>query len=274
MHLGIIGYGSITSTLLDLLASDGSLDIKRLTLLARPAKRDIADMALRNHALASISTLQVVEDADAMVAQRPDLVVECAGCAAVADYAPALLRADIDVATISIGALADEAVQAKLTDAASAGRARLILPSGAIGGIDLLSALGAVETVDVVYRGTKPPKAWRGTPAEQSIALDDLRERTTFFQGSAREAALTYPKNANVAATLALAGGGFDATKVQLIADPHATGNSHAYDVVSPSARFTMQIEGIPSPGNAKTSVATVYSILREIKNHKGPVTI
>jgi aspartate dehydrogenase len=126
----------------------------------------------------------------------------------------------------------------------------------------------------VSYRGIKPPRAWAGTPAAAQVDLDTLDRAATFFRGDARQAARDYPKNANVAATLALAGAGFEATRVELVADPAAPGNVHEYSVTSPLASYSIRIENKASAGNAKTSVATVFSVLREIRNRVGPVAI
>lgn len=260
MHLGLIGYGNIASTLV------GLLDGVRVTALARPGRAAAAAGALPG--------AEVIEDVDALIAARPDLVVECAGQQAVFDSVLPLLRAGIDVVVVSIGALADDALHGALTEAARAGGARVILPSGAIGGIDLLSALSPSGETQVRYTGTKPPAAWKGTPAEDALDLDGLTSRAVFFEGTARDAARTYPKNANVAATLALAGGGFDRMQVALVADPEATGNLHAYSVETPAARFDIRIENKPSSGNVKTSAATIYSVLREIRNRIGPMVI
>ncbi|MGP6086377.1 aspartate dehydrogenase [Antarctobacter jejuensis] len=261
MQLGLIGYGSIASTLAGLLGDDVSL-----TALARPGRGAAASQALPG--------ATVVEDVEALIAAEPDMVVECAGQAAVRDSVPALLRAGIDVVVVSIGALADDTLHADLKHAATEGGARVILPAGAVGGIDLLSALSASGEAHVRYTGTKPPAAWKGTPAEDKLALDTLAEATVFFKGTAREAALGYPKNANVAATLALAGGGFDRMQVSLVADPAAPGNLHAYAVETPAARYEIRIENKPSTGNVKTSAATIYSVLREIRNRIGPMVI
>jgi len=119
--------------------------------------------------------------------------------------------------------------------------------------------------VDVIYRGIKPPQAWRGSPAETLIDLTSITQATTFFQGNGRDAALAFPKNANVVAALALAGAGFERMRVELIADPGATGNRHAYTVASPLCRYTMDIEATGAAGNARTSVTTVLSLLQEI---------
>ncbi|MFP4043128.1 MAG: aspartate dehydrogenase domain-containing protein, partial [Rhodosalinus sp.] len=103
--------------------------------------------------------------------------------------------------------------------------------------------------------------------------LDALTEPAVFFEGNARSAAAQFPKNANVAATLALAGAGFEATRARLKADPAAPGNIHEYEVISPVARYSMRIENVAS-GNARTSLSTVYSLRREIANRVGPLAV
>jgi aspartate dehydrogenase len=271
MRLGLIGFGNIATTLIGLLR-DGGLLPDALVLQLRPGCRDRVQAEL-DARFAQLEA-ELVSDVAGLLAARPGLVVECAGHDAVADSVPQLLRAGIDVVVVSVGALAEPDVQAELTHAAQQGGARLILPAGAVGGVDLLAALGAADGVSVRYRGTKPPRAWAGTPAEDLLDLSALTEPATFFTGTAREAARRYPKNANVAATLALAGPGFEATEVALVADPSATGNIHEYDVEAPAARYSIRIEGKPSAGNAKTSVTTVYSVFREIRNRLGPVAI
>lgn len=259
MHLGLVGYGNIGAALLDLLTPE---DAARITVLARPGR------------LVDAPRVGVVETPEALIAARPDLLVECAGHAAARDVAVPALRAGIDVVLVSVGALSDATLESDLRNAAAAGSARLILPSGAIGGIDLLAAMAAAGGLNVNYRGTKPPAAWRGTPAEERIDLNALTEATVFYTGTAREIAQAFPKNANVAATLGLAGAGLDATRVELVADPGAAGNRHAYRVTSPLGDFEVNIANHPSAGNAKTSAATIYSVLREIRNRNGPVVI
>lgn len=266
MRLGLIGFGNIGSTLVRLM-DEAERAPAHLAVLVRPGRVEAVQAALGSKA-------SVVTDAEALVAEAPDLVVECAGHAAVRAHVPLLLRAGIDVVQVSVGAMADDVLEADLQQAARSGNARLILPPGAVGGVDLLAALSAAGAVDVTYQGIKPPKAWAGTPAEQACDLGALTERTVFFRGTAREAARDFPKNANVAATLALAGAGFEATLVELVADPAAPGNVHTYEVRSAVANFRMEIENLPSAGNVKTSVSTVYSVLREIRNRMESVVI
>lgn len=270
MRLGLIGVGNIARTLVRLMRDTG-LAPAHLAVLVRPGREEAARAALSQ---VFDGPLAVVSDAAALLAEQPDLVVECAGHAAVAAYGPAVLRAGVDLVQVSVGAMADERLAAELRQAAEAGGARIVLPAGAVGGIDLLSALAPAGNLAVTYRGIKPPRAWAGTPAEAALDLHTVTGSTVFFRGTARDAAREYPKNANVAATLALAGAGFEATQVELVADPAAPGNLHAYEVRSDVANVRMEIENLPSAGNVKTSVSTVYSVLREIRNRVNPVVI
>lgn len=269
MHLGLIGYGNISRTLVDVLAREGAA-LAHLTVLVRPGREDAVRQALAGHS----APVLVVSDGAALVAARPNLVVECAGHTAVATDVAACLRAGIETVIVSIGALADTALHDKVRAAAREGGTRIVLPAGAIGGVDLLSALRPSGITAVTYFSRKPPLAWRGTPAETLLDLPALTEATEFFTGNARDAALHYPKNANVAATLALAGLGFEGTQVRMIADPAVTQNIHEYSVRSGAADYTMRIQGNPSPDNPKTSVATVYSAAREVLNRLHEVAI
>ena len=119
-----------------------------------------------------------------------------------------------------------------------------------------------------------PRKGWRGSPAETKLDLDALSEPTVHFNGSARKAALEYPKNANVAASVALAGIGFDATTVELIADPGAQRNTHEIVAEGDFGRFEFLIEGKSLPDNPRSSAITAMSVVREILNPASPVII
>lgn len=271
MHLGLIGYGSISAELLGLI--DG-FAVSRITLLVPAGRENAARDRLLNTHPGLAPKVTIIGDGADLLAARPDLVIEAAGHGAVAAHGEQLLSAGISLMPVSIGALADDGLHLRLREAAQRGGARLILPSGAIGGIDILAALAPAGGLKVRYFGAKPPMAWAGTPAAETMDLTALQEPAEIFHGTAREAAAAYPKNANVAATLALAGAGFDATEVTLIADPAASGNSHRYEVHSPLATVRIDISNRATGGNSKTSLATVYSVLRELKNHLGPVTI
>ncbi|MEM1104248.1 MAG: aspartate dehydrogenase [Pseudomonadota bacterium] len=217
---------------------------------------------------------ELVTDSSGLLAAQPDIVVECAGHAALRQFGADLLSAGARLVPASVGALADEALYEELRMSAEKGGGRLALPAGAIGGIDALSAARASGLHRVRYRGRKPPGAWRGTPAEDVLALDALNEPATHFSGTARDAAMRYPKNANVAATVALAGCGFDATEVELIADPSCTDNVHEIEVEAEAGSFAIRLVGRPSPDNPSTSMLTSYSLARLVLNEAQAVAI
>jgi aspartate dehydrogenase len=176
-----------------------------------------------------------------------------------------ILSRGIDLVSVSSGALADAALHDRLVAAARGGHAQLRVVSGAIGALDALSSASIGKLLQVTYRGRKPPQGWRGSPAESKLDLDALSEAAVHFNGSARDAALEYPKNANVAASVALAGVGFDDTTVELIADPGIERNTHEIVAEGDFGRFEFRIEGKSLPGNPRSSAITAMSVVREI---------
>lgn len=209
------------------------------------------------------------------VAELPaglDLVADCSGHSGLAAHGAAILSAGIDLITISTGALCDKEFASDLADAASAGNSQLKLLSGAIGGIDLLSAGRMGNLYSVKYTGRKPPKGWLGSPAETICDLNSLEAPVTHFVGTARQAALLYPKNANVAATVGLAGLGLDETQVELIADPGITKNIHEIHAVGAFGKLHLNVEGEPLAENPKSSALAAMSIVSEIRRRTNRV--
>jgi aspartate dehydrogenase len=262
--IALVGFGAI-----------GRSVLTRASVLPGVA---IAHVVVRAERLeetrAALSALGSAARAVDRVPDATTLVLECAGHAALdAHVVPALARG-IECAVLSIGALSEPGMPEKLEAAARTGGARLNLLAGAIGGIDAIAAakLGGLESV--VYTGRKPPQGWRGSPAEKVVDLGTLTSAAVIFEGSAREAAHLYPKNANVAATLALAGLGLDATRVRLVADPAVTENIHEYEAAGAFGRMKLEMRGKPLADNPRTSALTVLSALRFLANHTGHVAV
>ena len=208
------------------------------------------------------------------LATQVDLAADCAGHPALRQHGEAILSRGINLVTVSSGALADAGLYERLAAAAQQGGSQLRVVSGAIGALDALSAAGIGSLAKVIYRGRKPPQGWRGSPAETKLDLDGLSEATVHFSGSARNAALEYPKNANVAASVALAGIGFDDTLVELIADPDVERNIHEIAAEGDFGRYEFRIEGRSLPGNPRSSALTAMSVVREILSPASPIVI
>jgi aspartate dehydrogenase len=265
--VGLIGCGGIAQDVVTALRSEEMRDAAQIIgVLARPGR----SVAARQK-FSGIDIFEAIED---LVDRGPDIIAEVASQQAVADYGEAVLDGGIDLLVISVGALADPDLLDRLQGAAEAAHCRILLPAGAIGGIDALAAMRVGGLTSVRYRSRKPPAAWRGSPAEKVADLDSLAKPTVLYTGSAREAALLYPQNANVAATVALAGLGFERTHVELIADLDAPGNVHEVEAEGPAGRFAIQLQGKPSRTNPKTSALAALSVARALVNEQAGIVI
>lgn len=261
--VGIIGYGAMASFVAKHLAGSSW---KLTHCIAREGRTAAASATVGGDVLLAYGA----DDLETL----PDLVVDCAGHHGLRAHGAAFLKRGIPVVTASLGALADEETYQMLQDAARNGKTQLRLASGAIGGLDALTAarIGGLE--NVVYTGQKPPESWRGTPAEDVTSLVDLEKAITHFEGSAREAALRYPKNANVAAAVALAGVGFDKTYTRLIADPNAQGNMHHISARGAFGSFEFSISGASLPDTPRTSALAAMSVVDQIFRQSAPIVI
>ena len=267
LSVTMIGCGAIGAGVLELLQRDADLRID--AVVVPRAGHAEARATLERWA----PWARLVERVDEVEA-APDLLVECAGHAAVEEHVLPALARGIPCVVASIGALADADLARRIEDAARAGRTQVQLLSGAIGGIDALAAARVGGLDEVIYTGRKPPQAWKGTPAERACDLDALTAAHLIFSGSAAEAALLYPKNANVAATLSLAGLGLQRTQVQLYADPGVDENVHHVQARGAFGRFELTMRGRPLAANPKTSALTVYSVVRALRNRALPIAI
>lgn len=196
-------------------------------------------------------------------------VIEAAGSNAVRAHAPIHWRARVNTILMSIGALIEPSVYSAWLDARAHG-VRVVLPSGAIAGLDgvrAMSAVGGLRRVELIT--TKAPAGLRGAPylRQHGIELPN-NERTTVFDGTAREAVVGFPANVNVAIALSLAGMGPDATRVQVISDPHTTRTRHLVRAEGAAASIEVCIVAEPNPRNPRTSYlagAAAVAALREV---------
>lgn len=259
MKIAIVGFGAIGQLLLKLIAEQAK-DVQVLAVVERACNHDQVRSVVG-------SDVRVQESPTALLTLGLDLVVECAGHTALRTIAPTLLRSGVDVLVASVGALADPEVETSLRDAAARGGAQVRIPSGALGGLDVLSAARSIGLTEVVYSSNKLPAAWVGTAAETMVDLKAIESPTVFFAGNARDAARLFPQNANVAAAVALSGVGFEKTKVTLAANPLVSGNTHRICATGPFGDIDVTIRGRPLASNPKTSMLTPYSLVHTLTN-------
>lgn len=259
-RVALIGVGAIARIALEKLKEqDPDGNVRVIGALVRENRRAEAQALLGESA-------RVVTTVDELIRLTPNVVVECAGQGAVEEYGDAVLRAGIDLMIISSGALADTAVRERLLAAARLVDRHIIIPSGAVAGIDGLCALRIGGLESVRYTSTKPPGAWKGTPAEDAFELETIDGPTVLFEGPASEAARLYPKNANLAATVALAGIGMERTEIRLVADPAvAPTNVGRIEAKGAFGSLSVECRGLPAPENPKTSATTALSVAHAI---------
>lgn len=249
-RLMMIGYGAMGREVHRLLPEGLSLDWVLL--------RAGSDSNQQAHRI-DLQTVSTIDQCH----ERPDLVIECAGQDGVREHGESVLRRGLDLALISVGALADEKLCQKLEAAAREGGGRMILLSGAIAGIDGLAAAREGGLDSVTYEACKAPRSWKGSYAEQLIDLDSVHSPTVFFEGSAAEAARLFPANANVAATVGLAGIGLNETRVKLTVDPNTTTNTHRIHALGRFGELALHMNGRPLEDNPKTSTLAALSVVR-----------
>jgi aspartate dehydrogenase len=173
---------------------------------------------------------------------------------------------------LSCGALLDNF---DLVDLARRNGGRILVPTGALLGLDavIAAAEGGITSVNMITR--KPPQGLLGAPyLVDNMDITGLAEPRRVFTGTARDAARGFPANVNVAAALALAGIGPDRTTVEIWADPTITRNIHRIEVEAAAARLSMQVENVPSEDNPRTGRLTALSVIAALKKLSSPLAI
>ena len=231
----------------------------------------VRDQAKALRSLSDLKRQPVLAEIDALEPYA-DIVVECAPAALLASAIAPFLRKGKKAIVLSAGALLSHP---ELIDLAREYGGQILVPSGALLGLDAVSAAaeGQIHSVKMVTR--KPTRGLLGAPflLENNIRIDNIEEPLCVFLGSPREAAKGFPANLNVAVALGLAGLGADATTLEIWADPNLERNTHRIEVEADSANFSMSIENIPS-ANPKTGLITALSVVAMLRRFESPLRI
>ncbi len=212
----------------------------------------------------------VTNSLDDILCRKPDLVIEAASQTAAREYLPRILEASCDCLLLSVGVLSDPSFERKCREAILRNRSRLMVSTGAIGGLDLLQAMQLTETLRSVnlvstMHAERLVQPWMGALLTKQLHTCD--QEFLAFEGTAREAASKFPTLTNVAATVGLATLGLDATRVQLIAHPVSDRKTHAIHAVSDLSDLRLCLENRVSCDNPHTSALTPMSIVRYLLN-------
>lgn len=250
--IGLIGAGNIGKFILE------SLNMKQLIPNCRISSLYYRSGKEREWFVKKYG-VSVFTDFQSFIDQGLDLIIEAATVEAVKEFAPQILRSQADLVIVSVGALADPAFYHDLKQLCETFHTSIYLPSGAIGGLDMIKAANSVGELSYVLITTrKPPQALMNQPIE---------EETVLFEGSAKEAIARFPKNVNVAILLSLAGLGAEKTKVRVIADPLVTQNTHTIEASGSFGKTLLTIENQPMPSNPKTSYLAALSVIATLKD-------
>lgn len=253
MNLGIIGCGAIGSDVAK--AADKMDEIDKIYLFDKKKNASKKLVQILNKAV-----IKPVED----FLNDVDVVFEAASQKAVEEYAEVVINAGKDFVLMSVGSLFDDKFRIKLEKIAKKNSCKIYIPSGAVCGIDgILSA--SIDYIDeVTLVTTKPP---------ESLGIK-TNSRRVIFKGKARDAVKIFPRNINVAASLSLAGVGFDKTNVEIVADPVETRINHKILAHGKFGRLRAEVENMPNPNNPKTSYMASLSAIATLKKIINPIQI
>ncbi len=253
MRLGIIGCGAIGTDIA--IYADNMKEIEKIYIFDIDKK---AEKKLEKKI--SKATCKLVKD----FLDDVDVVFEAASQKAINDYAEIVLTAGKDLILMSIGGLFDDHFRDKLENIAKQKNCKIYVPSGAICGIDGILSANIDKIDEVTLVTTKSP-----------ISLGKkFDKRTVVFRGSARDAVKEFPQNINVAASLSLAGIGFDKTRVEIVVDPVATRNNHKILAHGSFGRLRAEIENMPNPNNPRSSYMASLSAIATLKRITKPIQI
>ncbi|WP_453991469.1 aspartate dehydrogenase [Bacillus nitroreducens] len=257
MNIGLIGAGAIAHFLLKEINQNKHEILQIKSLLVRDKEK--------YRSLESRFGITLYTDLEAFLDSKIDMVVEAANIQAVKTLLPSALRKK-DVMVISVGALADEALLSEISNLVKEYNNHVYLPSGAVGGLDLLQNANALGTVTKVTLTTRKPAS--------SLIEETIDEEKVVFDGKAVDAIRKFPKNMNVSIVLSLAGVGIEKTNVRLLADPHVDKNIHQVDITGEFGEATFTIANNPLPENPKTSYLAAMSILGTLQRINGKLKI
>jgi aspartate dehydrogenase len=263
LRVAVVGLGPIGTRIAE--ALDRGLDGLVLTAVAVQNPENHRDWLSRLAKPPAVVPIEALSDA-------ADLVIECAPARLLRSIVAPFVASGKIAVVLSAGALLEHE---DLIELAKRNGGQIVVPTGALIGLDAVTAaaVGKIHSVRMVTR--KPVQGLAGAPyiVENNIDIEHINKPLRIFDGTAREAARGFPANLNVAVALSLAGIGPDRTRLEIWADPALTRNVHRIEVDSDSARFSMSIENIPSE-NPRTGLITALSVIAYLRKRRASLRV
>jgi aspartate dehydrogenase len=217
------------------------------------------------------SHVQVVANSD--LTELADIIVECAPASVFMEIAVPVLKAGKTLVTVSSAAILEHP---EIIELARQNDAQIILATGALLGLDAVRAAaeGEIRSVHMITR--KPPKSFMKAKyiVDNHIDISGLNQALKIFEGTAKEGAIKFPANVNVAASLGLAGIGPEKTHLEIWADPAQERNTHTIKVDADSASFEMTIANVPTEENPATGKITALSVIAALRSLASPLRV
>lgn len=261
--LALIGSGSLGSIIAKVVSQDLSEEYEISGILSGQIENAIS--------LAEEIGSKAYKSLDEIIDDKPDFVIEAASPDVFKDIGVKLLANGISIIPLSVGALADKEFYNRVKETALKNNSRVHIPSGAVGGFDVLRAAMAMEEAEVSITTEKSPESLNGAPFLKGRKLSEEKAEE-IFNGFALQAIEHFPENVNVAVATALATTGVENTKVSIKSIPGFKSNKHSIKLVGETINVEITIETTPSEDNPKSSTLTAYSVISLLRNLVAPI--
>lgn len=250
LRVAVLGHGAIGTRVIDAITQGRVEGVELVGVIGRTSRDGFMDSGT--------------------AIRHSDLVVECAGVEAVREHGPAVVAAGRDLLVTSLGALVDESLRSTLL----AGPGRLLLTSGAIGGLDILTAAARDGGLNqVTLTSTKRSSTLVASWMDEAM-VERLRQSPTpfiVFDGSVDEAIRLFPRSLNVGVALAMATGMWGSTVVRLVADPQADVTTHQIEAEGTSGRYRFELSNAPLSANPRSSAVVSAAIVAGLQKIARP---
>lgn len=258
--IGIVGCGAIGSRIAQSIQDDLQ-DVCRLTGLF-----DINDKKARQLA-DKLGLPKTVKESIKELIKSCDCMVEAVSAPSTYELIRQALLSKRSVLAMSVGNLLSAG---DLFHLANQNKCHVLIPSGAIAGIDAIKAAGLAGIDQINLTTRKPPTGFLNNPylAKKGLDPSNIRKETILFDGDVASAVKNFPQNINVAATLALASQCREKLTIRIMTSPKYKTNSHTIELMGPFGRIVTQTDNVVCPDNPKTSYLAVLSGIQTLKQY------